>query len=127
MGPVGLQYYEGGIGTRVDRRHQKVDRAGRVGARRQHKMAPKAVPIPVQHRQPFRDCLSRNLGQPAGDDVTEFTLGMNVDHADLAIDGGATHFPAASRRALIVVRGEMASVDVMISTMAPFGAAQARS
>ena len=52
------------------------------------------------------------------------TLGMGVDHADAVY---AAHVPAAARSAVIVVRGEMASVAVTISTIAPVGAAQARA
>ena len=64
-----------------------------------------------------------NVGNTFDGDIAQFTLGMGVDHADRRWGG---HFPAAARSAVIVVRGEMGSVEVTISTMAPVGESQAR-
>ena len=127
MGPVGLKNDKGRVGTRIDRRHQKIDRAGRVGARGQHQVAPQNPVTGIQRRKPVGYGLSGNVGKALGDDIAELSLGMDIDHADRPLGPAAAHSPAASRSALIVVRGEMASVEVTISTMAPFGAAQARS
>ena len=127
MGPVGLKNDKGRVGTRIDRRHQKIDRTGRVGARGQHQMTSKTPVACIQSGKPVGNCGSGNVGKAFRDDIAEFALGMDIDHADRSLSPAAAHPPAASRSALIVARGEMASVEVTISTMAPFGAAQARS
>ena len=78
----------------------------------------------VQPGKPVSKTFAGNVRNAFDGDIADFTLGMGVDHADAVY---AAHVPAAARSAVIVVRGEMASVAVTISTIAPVGAAQARA
>ncbi len=127
MRAVRLQDDEGSVGARVHRGHQKIDRAGRIAARRQHQVAAKPAVTSIQIGKPVGNCLAGNVRHAFGHDIAKLAFGMDIDHADgrLVCQGG--HSVAAARRPLIVIRGEMASVAVTISTMAPDGAAQARS
>ena len=86
----------------------------------------RAVTI-IQEGQPVGDTVPWNRGQARRHDIAKFALGMDIDHADGAVFRLTRHAPAAARSALMVVRGEIASVAVTISTIAPDGAAQARA
>ena len=124
MRGIRLQDDKGGVGGRIDRIHDQVHRTGRIGARRQHQMtAQRNSGIAVQPVEPVGNGPSWDFRHAVNRDIAKFTLGMGVDHADRRCGG---HFPAAARSAVIVVRGEIASVEVTISTMAPVGESQAR-
>ena len=124
MRRVRLQDDEGGIGARIDGLHYQIDRTGGIGPRGQHQLtAKRRTVIAVQPCKPFGQTGAGNVGDTFDGDIAQFTLGMGVDHADRRCGG---HFLAAARSAVMVVRGEMASVEVTISTMAPVGESQAR-
>ena len=124
MRGIRLQDHKGRICGRIDRIHDQVHRTGRIGARCQHQMtAQRNAGIAVQPVELVGNGLSGNFWHAVNRDIAEFTLGMGVDHADCRCGG---HFPAAARSAVMVVRGEMASVEVTISTIAPVGESQAR-
>ena len=118
---------EGGVSARVHRRYQQIHRTGRIAARRQHQLAAQRAVAINQKSKPVSDTVPRNVGKARCHDIAKLALGMDIDHADRATFALARHSPAAARSALMVVRGEMASVAVTISTIAPEGAAQARS